>query len=169
MKNALIFGLLAGLIVVGLMFAFSWTGEMNFEGGEIKGYAGMIVGMLLIFFGVKQYRDKQLGGHITFGKAFLHGLLITFFAGIIYVLGWEYYYNTSASDFMQQYSAYMLDQAREAGASKQELTAQKAEMESMQEWYSLWSFRALMTFMEIFPVGLIFSLGSAFVLKKQNQ
>lgn len=166
-KTTLIYGALAGIITTGLMYALSWTGDMDFGEGEVFGYASMVIGMAMIFFGIKHYRDKQLDGRISFGKAFLQGLYMTFIAGVIYVLGWEYYYNTSASDFMVQYSEYIIEQAQQDGASAGEIAAKKEEMAAMQEWYAIWYFRCAMTLAEILPVGLIFSLGSALVLKRK--
>ena len=37
----------------------------------------MVLAFLMVFFGVRSYRDNVAGGHVTFGRAFKVGLLIT--------------------------------------------------------------------------------------------
>ena len=39
---------------------------------------------LLIFVGIKNYRDKQNGGIVTFGKAFLLGFMISFAGNVTF-------------------------------------------------------------------------------------
>jgi hypothetical protein len=98
----------------------------------------------------------------------LQGVYITLVASLIYVVGWEIYYTTSAGDFMEQYSAYTIEEARAAGASAEELEVQKVDMAEMQELYKIAPIRWGMTLMEIFPVGLIITLISAFILKRKE-
>ena len=59
--------------------------------------------------------------------AFGIGLLITLVASACYVTTWEVIYYWFAPDFAEKYGAYMLAQAREAGATEQELATRAAE------------------------------------------
>ena len=92
-KTVLTYGPIAGVIIVLLMALFIglMSKEQDFQMGEILGYASMIVALSTIFVGIRKYRDDELGGMITFGKAFQVGLLITLVASAIYVAAWMFY------------------------------------------------------------------------------
>ncbi|MEQ8715595.1 MAG: DUF4199 domain-containing protein [Cyclobacteriaceae bacterium] len=169
-RIAVIYGLAAGAIITVINYSTLpiWQDEMNFALGEILGYLGMLVSLVTVFVGIKSLRDNQLGGFITFKQAFLQGLYITLVASFIYIVGWESYYTTSGGDFMEQYSTYMVDEARAEGASEAEIESKISEMQDMQEMYKIAPIRWGMTLMEIFPVGLIITLISAFILKRNE-
>jgi amino acid transporter len=164
------YGLIAGAIVCAMMYLTMPIGKEknDFEMGEILGYVSMIVALSMVFFGVKIFRDKHLEGKITFGKGFVTGLYITLIAAVMYCVGWEIYYNTAASDFMANYTTNYIEKMQEEGASQQEIDEMTAEMASMSEMYKNPVIRFGMTFMEIFPVGLLISLISAGILRRKD-
>ncbi|MCB0628152.1 MAG: DUF4199 domain-containing protein, partial [Lewinella sp.] len=93
MKNVVLkYGLIAGLIQVvvgfGLMALLFGDGSDKIKYGELLGYTVMIVALSVIFIGVRTYRDEQLDGAISFGKALQVGVLITLVASALYVIGW---------------------------------------------------------------------------------
>jgi len=167
-KVVITFGLTAGAIVVVLMYLTMPIGKekANYDMGQILGYVSMIVAFTMIFFGVKVLRDKHYAGKITFGKGFVTGLYITLIAALMYCVGWEIYYNTSASNFMADYTTYYIEKMKDEGASEKEITEMTAEMASMQEMYKNPAIRFGFTFLEIFPVGLVISLVSAGILHR---
>ena len=170
MKNIIWkYGLLSGGIVVVLMYgSFLIQGDnFDFSKGELFGYATMIISLSMIFFGVRSYRDKKLEGAITFGKAFQVGLYIALIAAAIYVIAWMIYSQFAGSDFMDQYYQYSLEQLQNSGASPEEINEEIAKMDKFREMYKNPFVKMGMTFMEIFPVGLIVSLISALVLRKK--
>lgn len=169
-RIALIYGLIAGVLVIVINFSTLpiWQDEMNFQLGEILGYLGMLVSLVSVFVGVKSLRDKELGGFMSFKQGFLQGLYITLIASVIYIAGWESYYLTSDGDFMEQYSSYVMEEAKADGATPEELEAQKSEMESMMELYEIAPIRWGFTLLEILPVGLIVSVISALILKRKQ-
>ncbi len=165
-KIVLTFGVIAGLITGGMFYLnIPEPGEpMSFEGGELIGYATMIIALSSIFFAVKQYRDKYLDGSIKFGQAFMVGLYITLIAGVIYVLAWEVYYNNYASDFGDQYVEYIKKQMIEDGKSEAEIDSQVASLQKDMDGYkNNIGIRFAFTFLEIFPVGLIITLICALI------
>ena len=170
-KIVITFGLIAGLIVSGLMFInVSLLGDsMDFDYGEILGYTSMVIALSTIFFATKSYRDNQLDGSITFGKGFLLGLLITVIAGIIYVVAWEIYFHTAFSDFSEQYVNHSVEKIMESGMPAEEANQKISELKESMEMYSNNTvFRMAITFTEIFPVGLLISLISAAILRKKE-
>ena len=92
-KYALIYGLIAGVLNIGLAaFIFVGLGDaFSHLNNEIFGYLIMILSLSIIFVAVKQYRDKKLGGVIKFKTAFLLGLYISIVASTVYVANWEVY------------------------------------------------------------------------------
>lgn len=168
-KTVLVFGLIAGLIVTAMMVFSSVACYNNpdFEGSMLLGYAGMIIAFAFIFVGVKNLRDKHYGGAITFGKAFQAGLLITLIASTCYVLVWSIEYLFFMPDFMERYSEHVLRQARESGADAAGLAEQTAQMAKYKEWYKNPVLFLLLTYMEIFPVGLVIALLCALILKRK--
>ncbi|MBI5916334.1 MAG: DUF4199 domain-containing protein [Bacteroidetes bacterium] len=173
-KLVLKFGLIAGAIVsvfllVGMLMMTGADGKVNFQYGETFGYVSMIVALSMIFFGIRSYRDNHLSGSITFGKALKVGLLITLVASLIYVATWMVYYHSSsnAAEFGEQYLAHSIETMRKSGMAEADIAKKTAESEDFMKIYNsnpLVMFGV--TLMEIFPVGLVISLLSSFILKR---
>src|SRR4249919_3549917 len=93
-RNSLVFGTISGVIIsafMGVSMAIMSCGSGDMDGGSssmIIVFSAMAVAFSFIFVGVKNYRDKQNGGIITFGKAFLLGCMISLIASTLYVLTW---------------------------------------------------------------------------------
>lgn len=176
-KLVLIFGSIAGLICGGMFFlnmpADAEAAMKQMENGQLIGYATMIISLSSIFFAVKQYRDTYLGGNISFGKAFLVGLYITLVAGVIYVIAWEIYYTNFATDFTEFYLEHLKSQMAKDGMTEAAIATELAPQAEMMTMYNEnMPFRLGLTFLEIFPVGVLISLISAglfaFALNKKD-
>lgn len=166
-KNVLLFGLVLGavlcinmIVMVNIIYS-----NPEFKSNDLLGYAVMVVIFSLIFFGIRNYRNKELGGIISFGKAFKTGLLIALIASTLYVVVWLFYYYLFVPDFIDKYTAHVLHQC----TSETELAAKTEEMENFKEMYKNPLFVILITYAEVLPVGLIVALVSAFILKKKNE
>ena len=166
-KTIIIYGLIAGTIVTAWMLV-AMAGLYNAEGSLLLGYTTMIVAFSLIFVSVKNYRDKQNGGIITFGKALQIGLLITAIASTIYVVVWliDYYY--FIPDFYEKYSTRLLAKMRADGAGPLEIKKQVEEIQKYARLYKNPFFNALVTYSEILPVGLTVSFLCALILKRKQ-
>jgi hypothetical protein len=168
-KTVLTFGLISGAIMVVMMFAtLPFMDKIGFDKGAIIGYTTMILAFMLVFFGIRSYRENVSNGHITFGRAFAVGILITVVACVCYVIAWEILYFNFMPDFLDKYSSYVIEKARAAGASQQAIDAQVREMKSFKAMYDNPLINAAMTFIEPFPVGLIVTLISAAILRKKT-
>lgn len=163
-KNVIIFGLVLGLILcVNMIYTVNLCySDFDFKSNDVVGYASMVVILSLIFFGVRNYRNKQLDGFITFKEAFKTGFLITIVASTIYVIVWLFYYYLFVPDFLDHYIPHAL---KEIPAS--ELATKTNEMENFREMYKNPFFVILITYAEILPMGLIITLISALILKKK--
>ena len=78
---------------------------LGFEYGAVFGYTAIVAAFLFVFFGIKAYRDKELGGAITFGRAFAAGLLMTIISSLCYVAAWQFVLLPDHPDFFDKYAA----------------------------------------------------------------
>ena len=170
-KIVLTFGLISGAVSSLMMvFTIPFMDKIGFGRAEILGYTTLVLSMLLVYAGIRSYRDNVAGGVITFKRALAIGLLITVISCCCYVVTWEilFFNLKSMQHFMDDYAAYMVNQAKASGASPQEIQARLQEMERFKELYKNPLFNAAITFTEPFPVGLIISLISAAILRRKN-
>jgi hypothetical protein len=167
-KIVLTFGLISGAIMMLLMFVtMAFINRIGFDKGEIVGYTGIVLAFLLIFFGIRSYRENIGGGTISFGRAFAVGILIALIASVCYVIAWEIIYFNFMHDFVDKYAAHMVEQVKASGASAETIQAKLQEMKKFREMYENPFFNAAITFTEPFPVGLIITLISATILRKK--
>jgi len=169
-KTILKFGLLSGALSSLLMVAtVPLEDKIGFDKSEYLGYTLIVLSFLLVFFGIRSYRDNAGQGHITFTKAFGVGISITLITCIFYVATWEILYFTVLHDFTDKYAAHLLEKARAAGASAAALQAQTQELAKFKQQYENPLYNSAMTFLEPFPVGLAITLISAAILRKKAQ
>lgn len=172
MKNTVIkYGLISGaLISVMMMLTIPFHDQIGFETtGLVVGYTTMVLAFLLIYFGVRSYRDNLGGGTIGFGRALAIGVLIAAVSSLCYVATWEVMYYKFMPDFMDKYSAHEVNKARASGASEEQIAARKAEMEKFAVMYRNPLYNAAFTIMEPLPVGLVIALISAGVLSRRRK
>jgi len=165
----LIFGTAAGLIVAIPMCLLVANAEPGSAAtSHFTGYLIMLLALSLIFFGVKRLRDRELGGVIRFVPALLAGLGISAVAGVIYVIGWEITLAVTDFAFIDSYSTAAVEAARAKGASAAEVEAVITKMDEFRRQYANPFFRLPVTFIEIFPVGVLISLISAALLRNNR-
>ncbi len=169
-KIVLTFGLISGAVLSAmLLITLPFQDAIGFERGAIIGYTSMVIAFLLIFFGVRSYRDNVAGGTVRFGRAFAVGALIAVVSSVCYVATWEVVYFKLAPDFMTKYTAHVLEKARADGDSAETLALKQTEMEKFAELYSNPAINAAITFLEPLPVALIVALVSAGVLSRRKK
>lgn len=169
-KIVLTFGLLAGAILSAMMLiTLPFQDRIGFDKAEIIGYTTMVLAFLMVFFGVKSYRDNVAGGSVTFGRALMVGLMITAVASTCYVATWELIYYKFAPDFADKYAAYTLEKARSAGATDAQIAAQMQQMTAFKEMYQNPLVNIALTFLEPLPVGLLLTLVTAGVLSRKGR
>lgn len=169
-KIILTYGLIAGAIVTAFMAYGVYAMDKNpdYEGGMILGYTGMLVAFSFVFIGVKNYRDKQNGGIISFGQALRIGGLISLIASTIYVGVWLIEYYCLYPDFMEKYSAAMIKKLDTTTMTAAQIKTKTDEMLMMKEMYKNPIWVIVFTYIEVLlPIGLLVPIISALILKKQ--
>jgi hypothetical protein len=169
-KIVLTYGLIAGAILSLMMLVtVPFQDRIGFDKGAIIGYTTMVIAFLMIFFGVRSYRDNVAGGSVGFGRALGVGLLIMAVASVCYVATWQLVYYRLAPDFLDKYSAYTIENAKKAGATDAVIVAKTKEMAEFSEMYKNPLFNVAITFLEPLPVGVVFSLVTAGVLGRRRR
>ena len=166
------FGLIAGAILSVMMLLtmpYVFSDKIGFEAGMIIGYTTMVLAFLLVFFGVRSYRDNVAGGSVGFGRALTVGSLIVLVASVCYVATWEVIYFKLAPGYAARLEAYMVEHARAGGGSPEVIQKKVADTQEFMERYQDPVFNAAMTFREPLPVGLIFALVSAGILSRRRR
>jgi hypothetical protein len=168
-RIVLIFGLISGVVSSGLMFLtlpFLESGTNDY--GYAIGYTCILLSLLLVFFGIRSYRENVGKGSISFGRAFAIGILITVISCVFYVASWEVIYFNFMPDFVEKYTARTVAKMRQKGESDAAIAETRKKMAAMKVMLDNPATNAAMTFIEPFPVGLLVTLVSAAILRKRT-
>jgi hypothetical protein len=82
LKSAMTYGAIIGLSLV-VYYVLLYLADLTFN--KALGLVQYVVLCVGIYMGTKAYRDKAMGGFITYGKALVFGIIISVFVGIIVV------------------------------------------------------------------------------------
>lgn len=160
-KHVLIFGAIPGLswLLLQLYTVNQMYTNPDLETNDFLGYTAMIVIFSLIFFGIRDYRNKKLDGFISFREALKTGILMALVASAVYVVVWLFYYYLFVPDFLDVYSQFVLDNEM----------MDTEFLESLMSWYKNPFGMIFLTAMEVLPIGLFVALISSLILKKKPQ
>jgi len=168
-KTVLTFGIISGLILsVTMLATLPFFHKIGQGKALMIGYTTMVLAGLLVFFGIRTYRDNISGGRLTFARAFAVGILISLIANFFYVATWEFIYHRFMPDFAEKYAAQMVEHAKSSGASPQKIDQTVREAEQFRQNYHNPVYNIGMTLLEVFPVFLLITLISAAILRRKS-
>ena len=166
LKIALVYGVISGtIVIISMIFGIVSSDGKGFYASEYFGYLIMLIALSMIFIGIKRYRDLHLGGIIKFLPALGLGVAIAAIAGVMYVFVWELYSMSTDYAFIASYTDGLIEAKKAEGISGAALEKIIADAREMEADYHKFYIRLPMTFVEIFPVGLIISIVSAALLR----
>src|SRR5271155_51837 len=169
-KIVLTFGLISGVMISVLMDgSLLLAGKIGSSHSLVIGYANMVASFMLVYFGIRSYRDNNLAGQISFGRAFACGILIALITTVCYVATWEVLYFNFMPHFMDSYFAAQIHKVQASGLDPVTTAAQVAAIQHSQQLYQNPFVNMAYTFIEPFPVGLIITLISAAVLRRKSR
>lgn len=157
-----------GAITICVLFLISWFAldGLSLSVQEVLGYVSIVLSLSFVYFGIKQYRDKENAGKVRFKDALIIGILISLITALVFGLLDVFYTEVLNPDFMADYYENAADNLR-ASLPADELEAQLARLEAEREQFSnpLMSF----TFMAltVFIIGFIISLLSSLILHRK--
>ncbi len=167
-KIILVFGLIAGGILAAMMLlTIPFMDRIGFDRGAVIGYTSMVLAFLMVFAGIKAYRDNVAGGTVSFGRAFKVGLLITLVATVCYVATWEVIFYKLAPDWGEKYAAYTVEKASRSGAREARIAEERRKTEAWLQSYRNPLVNVAFTLLEPLPVGLVFTLVAAGILSRK--
>ena len=164
MNNIIVKNGLFGSIIVSALLVFVtmyMKANPEKEVSMMIGFAVMILAFFFVAWGIKQQRDANKG-LISFRNAFLTGFWITLIISTIYVLVWLIILYNFFPNFAEHYTDMAIQKA-----SPEEVAKVTEEMNSFKEMYKNPIMVILFTYLEILPLGIVFSLVSALILKKK--
>jgi hypothetical protein len=168
-KTVLTFGLIAGVMISVLMDGSLLLANKIGSGHNsmLLGYTMMVASFLLIYFGIRSYRDNTLAGQISFGRAFACGILIALITTVCYVATWEVLYFNFMPHFMDSYFAAQIAKVQSSGLDPATVAAKVAAIQQSQQQYQNPLINIAYTFIEPLPVGLLITLISAVILRRK--
>ena len=168
-KIVLTFGLISGVMISVLMdgsiLISSNTGSAH---SMALGYTMMVASFLLVYFGIRSYRDNILSGEISFGRALACGLLITAISCACYVVTWEIVYFTLIPHFMDSYFAAQVHHVQASALDPATKDAKILAINHSQQLYQNPLINMAYTLIEPLPVGVIITLVSAALLRRKE-
>ena len=167
-KIVLTYGSYSGITIAMLLCASVYfTGAMLIH-SEVAGYSMMALALVFLIVGMKRYRDEQESDTFRYLEGLLVGAGIAAVASLCYTVAWELLLYLNDYSFMSEYIKREMTAARESDQTLQQLEALEIRLNQQAEWYSNFTFRAGITFMEMFPVGALVSLLAALILKNPD-
>ena len=168
-RVVLIFGTISGVIIAVLMsISVPLSSRIGYGHSLVVGYTIMVAAFLLVFFGVRSYRDNYSGGRITFGKALAVGCSIMLITCCFYVATWEVMYFEFMPDFMDKYGAYEIARAKADGATPEALQKKEQDVDKVKQLYKNPLYNVALTLIEPLPVGLLMAFLSAGLLRRKD-
>lgn len=155
------------LILVGLSAIpiAIWGMDIDYKRAEVIGYLSMFFSLSLMYFGIKRYRDQDLGGGITFVQAFKAGLLITLVAAIAFgIYSWllvGYWH----PEFTEDYFTYMIENAQ-SSMTEAEFAVHLEKMEAQKAMFENPVIQGAVMAATILLIGLIVSIVMSLILKR---
>lgn len=163
------YGLLAGIVVNGLMFGpIAVFGERPdwFRYGEIFGYSAMVLTMTATYFAIRHARSQQ-DGPFGFSRGLAIGVGVTAVASFLFGVATYAFYRIMGDGFPQRLWDHYVAEIRGSGADATTVARQLAELESMRPLFFNYAFQAAVMFATLFLIGLAVSLVSAVILRRR--
>ncbi len=166
-KIVLRFGLF-GAITICVLFLAAWflADGQSYTVQELIGYSVMILSLSFVFFGIKQFRDTENSGSISFKKALTIGLLISLIVAIAFGILDVIYVEFLNPDFMDDYYARSVAEM-EATLPTDEFKIKLQELEAQKTTFTNPMFTFAIMGLTVFVIGFIISLISSLILQRK--
>ena len=169
-KTVWTFGLISGAILSAMMLlTMPFADAIGYDRGMVIGYTTMVLAGLLIFFGVRSYRENVAGGTVGFGRALAVGSLIALISSVCYVATWELIYFKLAPDYATKFQDSVVERAKASGDSPEEVQKKLDDAQKFAQLYKNPLVNIAVTIIEPLPVGLVIALVSAGVLSRKRK
>lgn len=171
MKNIIIrYSLIIGIILsmFGILSIMFLTPQSDLSTLEFIGNTVMFLTIgIVMFFGIKQYRDIEAGGKITYGNVLIKGILATLIGSVLYSLTFTVYSTLNEVKYADIIMEMTVLEMQEEGLSDEEISLIIEKFEDFRPYYEMPIVKFFITVLEpLFP-GLLASLILGFILKRK--
>jgi hypothetical protein len=174
-KTLFIYGLIGGILGVSLFLGpivvspEYYLESDNFSGGEVVGYTVMLLSMIPVYFGTRAYRNKFHKETFSFLKGLGSAMRITLISSLVFYIGNVLLYEVIAPDFLNDFAEVYHDYMLESAKTAEEIEAVNAEFGASNQWFRNSYLYGLLMTVSVFLFGLIISLISALVLRRNDE
>jgi len=167
-KTVLAYGLVSGAVTSALMLAVVPLIESRkLATSDFIGYGSIVLMGLIIFFGVRSYRQNVGDGRMSFLQGFGVGAGITLISCALYLATFQLLFYELRPGIEETYAECMIERARRSGASDAEILETTKQAHRMVELLrNPWS-NIVLTLLEPLPMGLVLTTLSAAILRKR--
>lgn len=154
------YGLLAGLVLIVISLGLHLAGAVDYTGQDsssswITNILNWGVIIVTIILAVRQHRDKELGGMISFGRSFYVGFIVSLLIGLVSAVWGYIFFAFIEPDLIDT----MLEVAKEQMMDQQGMSASDAEQGmEMMSWMFTPGMFAVFGLIGSVIAGVIFSL-----------
>ena len=157
----------AVMLIISVSAFFIFKDNHNWEVQEIIGYVTIVLSLVFVYFGIRQWRDKYNAGQLTFGKGLGIGTLISLFPSVAFGLltwieGWI------DPEWQDKYYAHYIENIKKT-TSPEKLQAALQEVADQREMFSSPVAQFGLMFLTVFIIGFIITIISALILRRNNQ
>ena len=167
-KTVLKYGLY-GALTICFLFLISWflLNGLSYDLQEVIGYAGMILSLSFVYFGIRHYRNQENGGKVSFKKALMIGVLISLITALAFAILDVIYVEYLNPSFMDDYYAHAVEKMRTT-LTEEEFEVKLTEMNAEKDLFTSPIVTFLVMGMTVFIIGFIISLISALTLQSKE-
>lgn len=161
MNSSTKYGLTAGMAYVVFTLALYL---LDMEKNQGLGSVGYLILLGAQFLGVKEIRDGEMNGYISFGSAWKKGLLIAVVAGIISGIYMAIHLNFIHPELLEEVLYETESQMEASGASSEEIEMGM----KMAKVFTNPGMTSVFTLLGFLFIGMVLALIPAAVLKKEE-
>jgi hypothetical protein len=171
-KSSMNYGIYLGIISI-LLSVIIWAGgimeKMGIFGSAIIGLISLLITFIALFIFTKIYRNKEVGGYISFGHAFKFAFLVVVFSIIISSIYNYIFYTVIDPDYMKNMMLMLQEKTQQymqkVGAPESQI---EKTMEKFEEIPSIWKTLRQGVIYGIVGGGIISLIVAAIVKKKED-
>jgi hypothetical protein len=157
----------AALCALGLINYLASIKIPNYN-GAIGGYISILLSSIFIYFGIKQFRDKENGGFVSYKQAFLVGILIVIFPSLANGLYNVIYVKFIDPGFIDKYYDLAI-QNMKVQLPPDQFQVKLQSLESERTTFKNPYLQFIMMFLTVFFIGVIVTAISSLVLCKKTK
>jgi Protein of unknown function (DUF4199) len=133
--------------------------------GAIGGYISILLSSIFIYIGIKQFRDKENGGFVSYKQAFLVGILIVIFPALANGIYSVIYAKFIDPGFMDKYYDLAI-QDMKVKLPPDQFQVKLKSLESERTMFKNPYLQFIMMFLTVFLIGVIITAISSLALYK---